>query len=708
MLANQLPAANPYSVAEPAGKDRPFYGRDALFTWIKAALLQAMPEQGPDYPVILRGPHHIGKTSILKQIEAGRLQPPYTAVYIDLQAMALDSLSTFLWGVAQTAGRQLQKSQIELPPLNHTAFIADPFRAFREQVVLPSTVALNEALSSLNSPRPSSKPLFLFDNLNALAPHIETRALKDDTLLMLHQAIYKNHMAACLFVWEVTTVSPPETIKHFFSQAQLYDVGPLEPEEAIGLVRQPMNFTIFKNVAEYIASLSQNHPYETQLICQKLYERRQQLKLNFVTVADVKAVQRTIVESGYYRTHLSTPEQPAFHLSPKGKAIQMVQRTTRPAIWQQWPFLLMILLLLITGGITIGVPRLTGQSWPVQLASLGVMGAPPTTAVPTTQPIIQVVTIVESPTPQPTHTQTAVPTPTQTPTPTLTPTPTNTPTITPTPAPSVLPDSFVRAQDNMPMILIPAGTFKMGSGDNDFPAAPDERPQHEVTLDTFYIDQYEISVAQYAALLNRLGGYLEKCDGYDCAHPRDIVGYTTYLIEEDLGDGTVQYYALTGFADYPINHISWYGANFYCQAVGGRLPTEAEWEYAARGTDGRIYPWGNEPPNKEKAVYQSDTFNDLLPVDALPRGASPFGVYGMAGSMWEWVSDWYDENYYTESSAAGTVTNPIGPETGLTKSIRGGAWPNNNQKDRIRAANRSQLDPTFFSSTVGFRCVYEP
>lgn len=248
----------------------------------------------------------------------------------------------------------------------------------------------------------------------------------------------------------------------------------------------------------------------------------------------------------------------------------------------------------------------------------------------------------------------------------------------------------------------------MGSGDNDFPAAPDERPQHEVTLAAFYIDQYEVNVEQFAALLNRLRRYAGSCDGFDCAHPRDVAGYTSYLLQDDLGDGVVQFYALTGYANYPINHVSWYGASFYCQSVGGRLPTEAEWEYAARGTDGRIYPWGNEPPNKERAVYQSDSFEELLPVNALPRGASAFGVYGMAGSMWEWVADWYDENYYAQNAAEGIVANPAGPEIGLTKSIRGGAWPNNNQKDRIRAANRSSLDPTFFSSTVGFRCAYDP
>ncbi|HUM72481.1 MAG TPA: formylglycine-generating enzyme family protein, partial [Chloroflexota bacterium] len=473
----------------------------------------------------------------------------------------------------------------------HASFIGDPLRALREQLLLPATVALNEAHTAVYEGRPTSKLLFMFDNLNVLATKIRSHALKEDFLLALHQVIYRNHMAACLFAWEMEDQPIPEMMQPLFSQAQVYDVGPLADDDALALIRQPMNDTIFINVAEYIASLTQNYPYETQLICQELYERRQRLKLNLITVADVKAVQRRVVDSDQYQPQLAADS--SFHISPKGTAVQTVQRTTRRAIWQERSFLAVVVLLLLGFMFVTAVPRVTGQSWSAQLAGFnGGDGMPEvleSTAVPTPGQTIQVVVIVESPTPQPTPTNTQTSMPTKTPTPTDTPTPTETPTITPTPLPSVLPDTFVRRQDNMPMILIPGGIFPMGSGDLDFPAAPDERPQHMVTLDTFYIDQYEVSVAQYAALLNRLGGYAGLCDGFNCAHPRDVAGYSTYLLEEDLGDGVPQFYALIGFANYPINHVSWYGASFYCQSVGGRLPTEAEWEYACRAGSQQAY-----------------------------------------------------------------------------------------------------------------------
>ena len=246
----------------------------------------------------------------------------------------------------------------------------------------------------------------------------------------------------------------------------------------------------------------------------------------------------------------------------------------------------------------------------------------------------------------------------------------------------------------------------MGAPEDSVVAGPDESPAHEVTVPNFYMDKYEVTVEQFAAFLNRIGGYEDNCgnNNVDCALTRQRIGETSYLLEQDLGDGTIQYVPVTGFAAYPINHVSWYGAQAYCESVGARLPTEAEWEYAARGKDGRIYPWGNEAPDADKAVFQSESFENLKPVDALPDGASPFNIFGMAGSMWEWTADWYDETYYEDSPQF----NPQGPETGLTRVIRGGAWPNNNRADRIRASNRSSLTPDFISATVGFRCARTP
>jgi formylglycine-generating enzyme required for sulfatase activity len=254
----------------------------------------------------------------------------------------------------------------------------------------------------------------------------------------------------------------------------------------------------------------------------------------------------------------------------------------------------------------------------------------------------------------------------------------------------------------MPMLIIPGGSFIMGGSESDPAAGFDELPAHEVTIDTFYMDKFEVTVAQYAVFLNMLGTYESACQDVDCAWPRGRIGYTSYLLEVEEGEG-FRYEAMAGFENYPINHVSWYGADAYCRAMGARLPTEAEWEYAARGTDGRVYPWGNEPPDQNRAVYFSSSYSDLKPVDALPDGASPFGIFGLAGSMWEWVSDWYDPNYYGISPA----DNPQGPEDGEGKAARGGAWPNNNQDDRIRSANRNWREIAFFSPDLGFRCAGE-
>jgi formylglycine-generating enzyme required for sulfatase activity len=255
----------------------------------------------------------------------------------------------------------------------------------------------------------------------------------------------------------------------------------------------------------------------------------------------------------------------------------------------------------------------------------------------------------------------------------------------------------------MAQVVIPATTFMMGARDDDELAEPDEFPQHEVSVDAFAIDLYEVSVAQYAAFLNSLGAYVEACNGFTCL----ITNFET--TNSYLTDDTVEYIAVEDFGNMPINNVSWHGANAYCEWVGGRLPTEAEWELAATGGDGRIYPWGNSievDEGRTTAAVFAGTFDSLQPVDSLPEGVSPFGPHHMAGNVWEWVADGYDPSYYDLSPAA----NPTGPEVTVTDDyvMRGGGY--DSPAAELRTTNRaSERAPEFrLVPSTGFRCVTIP
>lgn len=263
-----------------------------------------------------------------------------------------------------------------------------------------------------------------------------------------------------------------------------------------------------------------------------------------------------------------------------------------------------------------------------------------------------------------------------------------------------------RSTDGGRMLFITGGSFMMG----DARGGADAQPAHAVTLDSFYIDETEITVRQYARFLTNIGGYRGRCDGVDCVKT-GFDTFFTYLLDLSLPDRP-SYEARVGAEQLPINWVSWHGARAYCEWAGARLPTEAEWEYAARGQDGRIYPWGFTDPQPGQAVFganptepfYNEFFDTVLAVSAAANDGSYFGVRGMAGSMMEWVQDWYDPTYYR--------TNPGGAPNlngGAERVLRGGSWENN--AAGIRAFTRYHLPPAIGSVSdlqywgAGFRCA---
>jgi len=308
----------------------------------------------------------------------------------------------------------------------------------------------------------------------------------------------------------------------------------------------------------------------------------------------------------------------------------------------------------------------------------------------TLETIVAEITLEDTPTSTPTRTPTDEPTetiePTETPTKALEPTeevpPSETPTPTVTPYPPLIEDDF-----GISMVLVSAGPFILGSTNGD----SDEVPIREIFLDGFYIDQFEVTNASYK----------ECVDQGRCNPPRQFDSQTRF-----------EYYGTTEYANYPVIYVSWEDARMYCQWRAGRLPTELEWEKAARGPEGFVYPWGNEFDEGNAnycggAVFcpdaPDDGYKDTAPVDAFASGASPYGAFQMAGNVNEWTADWYDQNFY--SSLNDGDENPLGPESGSGRVIRGGSFGLNAEK--IRTTNRGFNAPSEFSEFDGFRCVVD-
>jgi formylglycine-generating enzyme required for sulfatase activity len=255
--------------------------------------------------------------------------------------------------------------------------------------------------------------------------------------------------------------------------------------------------------------------------------------------------------------------------------------------------------------------------------------------------------------------------------------PTSTPTQTPIPIPSPV-ELKVNSIDGAEIVLIPAGEFLMGSDQaNDPYFWGAEAPQHAVTLDSFWMYRNEVTQSMY-----------RKCDEEN-ACPAPVT----------INDPVAKQYGNSRFDDYPVVMVTWQAALAYCQWAGGRLPTEAEWEKAARGTDGRLFPWGNDPNADGLANFSSSSPS---PVGSYPVGSSPYGVYDMAGNVLEWVNDFFEPLYYEYSP----LDNPLGPDSGSRRVIRGGAF-NHNGINGIRTVARASLRPTDTKISVGFRCAMD-
>ncbi|MBS0181769.1 MAG: formylglycine-generating enzyme family protein [Nitrospira sp.] len=229
-----------------------------------------------------------------------------------------------------------------------------------------------------------------------------------------------------------------------------------------------------------------------------------------------------------------------------------------------------------------------------------------------------------------------------------------------------------------PMSLVSAGEFMMGARQDDKMAAKDERTAHTVHLDAFSIDQYEVTTARYAKFFQETKRSAPK-----------------YWSEE----------VLTQHERKPVVGVDWNDAVAYCSWAGKRLPTEAEWEKAARGTDQRLYPWGNEEPSQQWANFDhccdSNHYRDLTDVGSFEGGTSPYGVYDMAGNVWEWVADWSDGG----SDAKSRERTPTGPSSGEKRVVRGGAW--DSAPLYVRSSYRLRLSPTFRLDNIGFRCAQD-
>lgn len=384
---------------------------------------------------------------------------------------------------------------------------------------------------------------------------------------------------------------------------------------------------------------------------------------------------------------------------------------------------------LATGFLNLNIDGLPGGVTPT--AVVMIITATPAPATPTDIPTEIIVTPFEA---QQVEVQPPTPTP-------LPPTPTVgvqvEPSITPTQAQPTLDTSAIGASDSgggeinlaqqssipdalltvrSPMAQIPGATnFAMGTTPQEVAEAvrlcvdrdggsctvamgEDSAPQHIVAISPYQIETTEVTYAQFLTFLNLLGprSHLNGCDGQPCLITRNEDENSNVTFD------SANYDVPDVINQFPVANVTWYGARSYCETIGRRLPTEAEWEMAARGLDGRNYPWGSEwNTDLAKTNRPLDAPVGAVPVDSYPLGASPFGVLNMAGNVAEWVGDWYDPRYYGQVEAS--QPDPQGPPAGSEKVVRGGSWDAPPFFSRV--THRQSWQPNSGTLWIGFRCA---
>jgi formylglycine-generating enzyme required for sulfatase activity len=365
---------------------------------------------------------------------------------------------------------------------------------------------------------------------------------------------------------------------------------------------------------------------------------------------------------------------------------------TRPIVWMA------VIMVLLTG---CGLTQATTPA-PEALVNTPAPVLPTNTLIQATITRAPPATLPASPTATPLpSTNTPVPPTNTAKPPTLT--PVSTIFVSTLSAPPDAGTSRTRLADGMVMVYVPAGKFLMGSSDQDLHASGNEKPQHSVDLEAFWVDITEVTVAHFRAFVAATGyqtaaekkgwayAYVEKAkewqrvNGADWLHP--------FGPESNAED------------NHPVTQVSWDDAAAYCTWVGGSLPGEAQWEKAARGTDGRIYPWGNDFDGTllnycDSRCGGDSRYNDgyrfTAPVGSYPSAASMYGALDMAGNVWEWTADGYTASYKPNASK-----NP----NGLARVLRGGSW--NHDPTGMRAAYRLEAPPDTLVDNFGFRCVVQ-